>query len=56
LKGSANNLGARRLAELCQSLENAAKSADTTETANILLELKGEFQEVERALRAETEK
>ncbi|HKQ40185.1 MAG TPA: PAS domain-containing protein, partial [Verrucomicrobiae bacterium] len=56
LKGSANNLGARHLASLCQSLENAAKSADTTEAANILLELKGEFQEVERALRAEIER
>jgi HPt (histidine-containing phosphotransfer) domain-containing protein len=56
LKGSANNLGARHLASVCQSLENAAKSADTTEAANILLELKGEFQEVERALRAEIER
>ena len=56
LKGSANNLGARRLAGLCQSLENAAKSGDTPETANILLDLKGELQEVERALRAEIER
>ena len=55
LKGSANNLGARQLARLCQSLENTAKSADMTEAANILLELKGEFQQVEQALRAEIE-
>jgi two-component system, sensor histidine kinase and response regulator len=53
LKGSANNLGARHLAALCGSLEKAAKSADTTETANILLEVKGEFQKVEQALRSE---
>jgi PAS domain S-box-containing protein len=56
LKGSANNLGARHLAGLCGSLEKAAKSADLAETANILLELKGEFQKVERALRAEIER
>ena len=53
LKGSANNLGARHLATLCGSLEKAAKSEDTTETANILLEVKGEFQKVEQALRSE---
>ena len=56
LKGSANNLGARHLAALCGSLEKVAKSADTTETANILLEVKGEFQKVETALRAEMER
>jgi CheY-like chemotaxis protein/nitrogen-specific signal transduction histidine kinase len=56
LKGSANNLGARHLASLCQSLENAVKSDDTTEAANILLELKGEFQKVEGALRAEIDR
>ena len=56
LKGSANNLGARHLAGLCQSLENTAKSEDPMESANILLELKGEFQQVERALHAEIER
>lgn len=53
LKGSANNLGARQMAALCGSLEMAAKSLDLGEAANILLELKGEFQRVEQALRAE---
>jgi CheY-like chemotaxis protein len=55
LKGSANNLGARHLAVLCASLEKAAKSADMAEAANILLDVKGEFQKVEQALRAEME-
>ena len=53
LKGSANNLGARHLAALCGSLERAAKSADLGEAANILLEVKGEFQKVKDALHAE---
>ncbi len=53
LKGSANNLGARNLASLCAQLEKAAKAADYQEAANILLELKSEFQRVERALQAQ---
>jgi len=53
LKGSANNLGARHLAALCGSLERAAKSADLAEAANILLDVKGEFQKVKDALHAE---
>jgi HPt (histidine-containing phosphotransfer) domain-containing protein len=56
LKGSASNLGARQLANLCASLERQAKAGELTEAANILLELKGEFQQVERTLLAEMQK
>ena len=53
LKGSASNLGARRLASLCASLETEAKGQELSETANILLDVKSEFQQVEQTLRAE---
>jgi two-component system, sensor histidine kinase and response regulator len=56
LKGSANNLGARHLAALCGSLEKAGKALELPEAANILLEVKGEFQKVEEALREEMER
>lgn len=56
LKGSANNLGARHLAGLCARVEKAATEEDFREAANILLEVKSEFQRVERALKAELEK
>jgi two-component system, sensor histidine kinase and response regulator len=56
LKGSANNLGARHLAALCASLEKAGKALELPEAANILLEVKGEFQKVEEALREEMER
>ena len=56
LKGSASNLGARRLAELCAALEKQARANDLTEAANILLETMGEFHRVEAALVAELQK
>jgi two-component system, sensor histidine kinase and response regulator len=56
LKGSASNLGARRLSELCATLEKWAKVSDMTESANILLETFSEFHRVEAALVAETHK
>ncbi len=56
LKGSASNLGARHLAFLCVSLEKQAKTGDLTESANILLEVKREFQAVEQTLLAEMQK
>jgi len=56
LKGSASNLGARHLASLCAILEKQAKAGEAAEAANILLELKGEFQQVERTLLAEMQK
>jgi HPt (histidine-containing phosphotransfer) domain-containing protein len=56
LKGSASNLGARRLARFCVSLEKRAKTGDWTEAADILLDVRGEFQAVERELLLELRK
>ncbi len=56
LKGSASNLGARHLASLCLSLEKEAKTGELGEAANILLEVKGEFQAVAETLLAEMQK
>jgi two-component system sensor histidine kinase/response regulator len=56
LKGSASNLGARRLADLCATLEKRAKATDLTEAANLLLETQGEFHRVEAALVVEIQK
>jgi CheY-like chemotaxis protein len=56
LKGSASNLGARHLAGLCATLEKQAKSGEVAEAADILLEVKGEFQQVEKTLLAEMQK
>ena len=56
LKGSASNLGARRLAALCATLEKQAKAGELQEAADILLNVKGEFQLVERALVTEMQK
>ncbi|HEY0456391.1 MAG TPA: PAS domain S-box protein [Verrucomicrobiae bacterium] len=56
LKGSASNLGARTLALLCANLEKSAKAGDMTEAANILLDVRGEFQLVESSLLAEMQK
>src|SRR5206468_5089241 len=50
LKGSASNLGARRLARFCVSLEKGAKTEDWAEAADILLDVRSEFQAVEREL------
>jgi len=55
-KGSSSNLGAGRLAALCKSLEKHAKTAELTEAANILLDLRNEFQAVETMLRVELRK
>jgi len=56
IKGSANNLGARRLASLLSNLEIQAKAGNLTDSANILLSVGSEFQEVETALLAELQK
>jgi CheY-like chemotaxis protein/HPt (histidine-containing phosphotransfer) domain-containing protein len=56
LKGSASNLGARQLAALCATLEKQAKLGELGEAANILLEIKSEFQAVEKTLVAEMQK
>ncbi|MDB6034886.1 MAG: sensor hybrid histidine kinase [Verrucomicrobiales bacterium] len=56
LKGSASNLGARGLAGLCSQLEKIGKSGDLAEAANILLDVRSEFQFVETSLIAEMQK
>jgi HPt (histidine-containing phosphotransfer) domain-containing protein len=56
LKGSANNLGAKQLASLLANLEIHAKSGNVSDSANILLNVGSEFQEVEAALLAELQK
>jgi HPt (histidine-containing phosphotransfer) domain-containing protein len=56
LKGSASNLGARRLAALCAKLEKQAKLGELEEAANILLTVRSEFHTVEQTLRAEMQK
>jgi HPt (histidine-containing phosphotransfer) domain-containing protein len=56
LKGSANNLGARRLASFLANLENYGKTGNLTDSANILLNVRSEFHEVEKALLAEVQK
>jgi signal transduction histidine kinase/DNA-binding response OmpR family regulator len=56
LKGSASNLGARRLSSLCATLENHAKSGDLPEAANLLLDVKSEFDLVEETLVTEMQK
>jgi len=56
LKGSASNLGARRLADFCAAMEKHAKASDLAESANILLETESEFHRVEAALVVEMHK
>ena len=53
IKGSASNLGARRLATICANLEKTAKTGDLSEAANILLDIRSEFHRVEQTLAAE---
>jgi CheY-like chemotaxis protein/HPt (histidine-containing phosphotransfer) domain-containing protein len=50
LKGSASNLGARRLSALCAALERQGKAGDLTEGASALLNVTREFHAVETAL------
>jgi CheY-like chemotaxis protein/HPt (histidine-containing phosphotransfer) domain-containing protein len=56
LKGSASNLGARRLAALCGRLEKHAKSSEWTDAASLLLTVQSEFHLVETALVTEMQK
>jgi CheY-like chemotaxis protein/HPt (histidine-containing phosphotransfer) domain-containing protein len=56
LKGSASNLGARRLSALCAGLEKLGKAGDLTEAASILLNLRSEFHCVEESLVTEMQK
>ncbi|WP_331695147.1 Hpt domain-containing protein [Pseudomonas sp. ZY71] len=45
-KGSASNMGAVRLAALCQELESDAKDKSTAEIVKLVAEISGEFAEV----------
>ena len=50
LKGSASNLGARRLATLCAALEKQAHAKMTTEAIATLADVRKEFVNVELIL------
>jgi HPt (histidine-containing phosphotransfer) domain-containing protein len=45
-KGSASNMGAVRLAALCQELESDAKHKSPSEIASLVAEISGEFADV----------
>jgi CheY-like chemotaxis protein len=55
LKGSASNLGARRLSSLCAALEKQAKGGDTGQSAETLSAVSAEFARVRGLLHAELE-
>lgn len=45
-KGSASNMGALRLAELCQELESDAKDKSPAQIAKLVAEISSEFAQV----------
>jgi len=53
LKGSASNLGARRLSNLCATLEKQAKAGEGDGARKTFGEVKAEFERVEELLKAE---
>ena len=53
LKGSASNLGARRLSACCADLEKQGKVNDGAQAPATLAEVQCEFEKVERVLQAE---
>jgi CheY-like chemotaxis protein/HPt (histidine-containing phosphotransfer) domain-containing protein len=55
LKGSASNLGARRLAAFCATLEKQSKAGDARQSAQTLAEVTAEFTTVRELLNAELE-
>jgi PAS domain S-box-containing protein len=55
LKGSASNLGARRLAALCAALEKQSKAGDASQSSQTLAEVTAEFTTVRELLNAELE-
>jgi two-component system, sensor histidine kinase and response regulator len=55
LKGSASNLGARRLAAFCATLEKQSKAGDARQSAQTLAEVTAEFTTVCELLNAELE-
>jgi HPt (histidine-containing phosphotransfer) domain-containing protein len=56
LKGSSNNLGARRLGAVCAALEKKAKAGDLSDSEAMMAGLKAQYGEVQKLLRAELEK
>jgi PAS domain S-box-containing protein len=56
LKGSANNMGARRLATLCGAVEKQAKTGELGEAPSWLGPIKAEFAQVQAELEAEKNK
>ena len=56
LKGTASNLGARRLAALCAILEAGAKAADLTKAASVFAEVTDEYRRVCFVLEQERQK
>jgi len=53
LKGSASNLGARRLSALCATLEKQAKAGDAEGARHTLAHVGPEFEKVEQILKVE---
>jgi HPt (histidine-containing phosphotransfer) domain-containing protein len=53
LKSSCGNLGARRLAKLCQGIEAAGRAGDVGAASELVARTDEEFQRVELALRAQ---
>ena len=51
LKGSAGNIGARRLQDVCGQLEDKGKSGDLSGVAPLVDALGAEFDKVEREIR-----
>ena len=53
LKGSAGNMGARRMSELCEELQGLGDPGETTRAPEMIEELEREFDRVREALEAE---
>jgi CheY-like chemotaxis protein/HPt (histidine-containing phosphotransfer) domain-containing protein len=56
LKGSSNNIGARRLAHLCDELEQKARKADLTDAPGQIAMIREELAKVRFVLEAESKK
>jgi len=55
LRGSSRELGADRVAQLCQQIETFARAARTIEAASILPELEAEYEALQRLLMEQIE-
>jgi CheY-like chemotaxis protein/HPt (histidine-containing phosphotransfer) domain-containing protein len=56
LKGSCGNMGALRLAEICENLQVIGHSGDLSEASELIEQLEAEFGRVRQALEAELSK